>query len=49
MYSVFSGTRLIATGVDTLEAMDYVWDTELNTEEHLIHIYDEETGKEIEW
>lgn len=34
--------------VTTREAMDLVWDPEINTEEHPLHIYNEK-GQEIEW
>ncbi len=34
--------------VTTLEAMDLVWDPEINNDEHPLHIYDE-NGREIEW
>lgn len=34
--------------VTTREAMDLIWDPDINTEEHPIHIYDE-NGREIEW
>lgn len=39
---------IICKQVSIREAMDYVFDAELNTEEHPLHIYDEK-GKEIEW
>lgn len=53
-YAVFvetenGGMRLVKTGCTTLAAMDYVWDAELNTEKTPIHIYNEQTGNEIEW
>lgn len=49
MVAIFSGTRLIKAEATDIEGMCYIWDEELNTPEHPIHIYDNETGEEIEW
>lgn len=48
-FTIISGNKLITTTATTTEAMNAVWDDELNTEEHPIRIFDNETGKEIEW
>lgn len=47
--SINGGLKLVAAEVDTLTAMDYVWDIEINTEEHPVRIFNCETGAEIEW
>ena len=39
---------IMAKEMSVIEAMDIVWDVELNTEEHPVHIYDH-NGNEIEW
>ena len=40
---------LLRKAVDDITAMDYVWDSEMNTEETPIRAIDLETGKEVEW
>lgn len=48
MYSIFSGNKLIKAQATEIEVMDAIWDCELNTEDHPVHIYDE-NGREVEW
>ncbi len=48
-YTIYSGDKLIAEGVSCGESMDYIWDEELNTEEHPIRVIDESNGREIIW
>ena len=46
-FKVYIGEELVAEKATVLQAMDWVWD-EQNTEEHPVHIIDE-NGNEIEW
>ncbi len=47
MVTIFAA-GVICKQVTMESAMDYVFDDEINTEEHPLHIYDE-NGQEIEW
>lgn len=48
-FTLFAGDNMITRYATLEEAMDAVWDDELNTEEHPLRIFDNETGNEIEW
>lgn len=48
-FTLLAGNKLITTDATLEEAMDAVWNDELNTEEHPLRIFDNGTGNEIEW
>lgn len=48
-YTIIANHKVITTTATVEEAMDAVWDDELNTEECPIQIVDNTTGNEIEW
>lgn len=48
-YTIIANHKVITTTATVEEAMDAVWNDELNTEECPIQIVDNTTGNEIEW